>query len=460
MSPRALAAAAVWTAALAGPALGQFPPAGGPPVGYPSAGGGNPYLGGPPPGGPVVAPAQYPGPYPPGTLPPGEPGFASVGPDLPTDTLAGVATGTARGPRGWVGAEYLLFYTKDAPLNAPLAVVSPTAATATFGNPSSRVLVGGSDIEYSNFSGVRVSGGYWITNNESVGVEGNLFFLPQRRGGTATAIGSDILPVLSRPFFDTTTNRQNSRILTQPGAFLGTIRTDANQELWGAEIGPVWRALDRGGRWTVDVLSGFKFLSLEEDLAISDTSTGQRGGATLFQGRVVAGGGTTAVNDRIETSNKFYGGIVGLRTNLHVEAFTFTVGGKLGLGVMDETVRANGSTTLSGTAAATTTSSGGFFVPNGTAGVFRRTEFTTIPELNTNLAVQVTSHLTLTLGYTYLYIDNVVRPGDQLNTRLNSTLLPTSTNFGVNSGVRQAGIPFSTSTYWAQGFNLGLNVGY
>jgi len=452
MSPRVLTAAAVLTAALAGRASAQYPPpgSGATPGGFPTAPGDNPYFGAPTPPAFAPPPSDYPIPVEEGTYVPG----AVLATESP-----GIG-GTRRGPRGWVGAEYLFYWTKDAPLPVAVATFGPNGSSGAQGVPGTRTAVGGMNFDYTNMSGVRVFGGYWVTDSEILGIEGNAFWLPKRTTGTPRIIGNDLLPTLARPFFDTTTNTQSSRVLTRPGAFIGSIRTDATTEFWGGEIGPVWRAYDGGGRYTVDVLAGFKYLSLEESLSISDTATAQPGGLAVFRGRVFSAPASTTVTDQINTTNRFYGGVIGLRTNLHVEAFQFSVTGKLGLGEMEETVRAVGSTTLSGGPNPRTTVPGGFFAVPGSQGEFKTSQFTVIPEVNANLAVQVSSHLTISFGYSYLYVADVVRPGDQLNTRINSTQLPTSQNFGARSSVGTASPPLNSSSYWAQGFNLGLSIGY
>src|SRR5262249_56678822 len=139
---------------------------------------------------------------------------------------------------------------------------------------------------------------------------------------------------------------------------------------------------------------------------------------------------TSSVEDRVTTLNRFYGGVIGTRWNLHVEAFTWSVTTKIGLGSMNETVQADGRTTLTGGFPAPVVTGGGFFTAGSNNGRFRQSEFTYIPEIALNLTVQVTPHLTFKGGYTYLYVDRVARPGNQLPFTINPTQVPSSANFG------------------------------
>jgi hypothetical protein len=458
MSPRVFTA--VLAAALAGSsgsALAQSPPEAAP-VGRSTAGG--PPSFGITPGEPVIAPIQAVAPAPPATPapPPALDPAASYGPALPTDSL--MSGGLARGPKAWVGAEYLIYWTKDAPLNGVIATAGPGNSTALLGSPGTRVVIGNSTLDYKNFSGVRVFGGYWFTNNESIGLEGNFFILPEKHSGTPTVAGAPGLPTLARPFLDTALNRPNSRVLSRPGFFNGGLRVDGTQELWGAEALPVWRFFDRGGRMTFDALTGFKFVNLNESLTITDFATAQRGGAVIFQGRGFPAPATTTVSDGFRTDNSFYGGVIGLRGNYHVEAFIFSLTGKLGLGTVNQELRVNGSTTLTGAGPAATTSTGGFFIPANASGKIERDDFAVVPEVLANLSVQVTSHLTMTVGYNFLAISDVIRPGDQLSSNINPALAPWAPNFGARFGPPAAGVPFRTTDFWAHGINVGLAATY
>ena len=87
-------------------------------------------------------------------------------------------------------------------------------------------------------------------------------------------------------------------------------------------------------------------------------------------------------------------------------------------------------------------------------------EFTYVPEFSANLTVQVTPHLTLSGGYTYLYINRVARPGDQITGAINPTQVPTAPNFGATFTGRAQPFEVRHSDYFAHGLNVGLLYGF
>jgi hypothetical protein len=443
MPPRPLAAVAVLTLALAGPVAAQGFPAN--PF-FPDAAGS--------PTGPAVMPAQAaaPAPVPYGAAPP--PGAIPVGGDvLPTDGLGHPAGGY--GPTCWIGAEYLLWWTRHGPNPQALAVGGPTTGVGLLNSPNSQVVLGRDTFSFNSFSGVRVLGGVWLSQAQTVGIEGDFFILPTKTVSNPTVLATDVFPTLARPFVDATTGLPNSRVLSRPGFFTGGIQDTADSLLWGAEVLGSFRLWEKG-RFTFDGLTGFQFLDLEESLQINDFATTQAGGTTTFAGMAFRRPSTSYVQDRFTTLNRFYGGVLGLRASMHVEAFTFAVTGKIGLGSINQTVQADGTTTLTGPFPAPVVTGGGFFAAGANSGHFRNSEFTYIPELGANMIVQVTPHLSLKGGYTYLYVDRVARPGNQLPDTINPTQVPSSANFGAVFAGRQAPFQIVHSPYFAHGLNFGV----
>jgi hypothetical protein len=378
------------------------------------------------------------------------------GPPLPTDALFG--PGGFRGPAYWVGAEYLLYWIKDGPIGVPLATVGPATGSGLLGAPGTQVVLGLQDIDFQTLSGIRLVGGWWLNEAQTVGLEARAFLLPEKPARVGPTVGSDLFPVLARPFFDTTLNRQNSRILSRPGTFAGALAAEATSLFWGADFTAFCQVSQRPG-FTIDALAGFQVLSLQESLVINDFSTARGAGLATWNGTSTRNG-TTFVQDRFSTANNFYGGVIGGRLNWYVQAFTLSLTGRLGIGGTDEIVRVDGSSTLVGGFPAPATAGGGFFATTTNIGKSTNTEFAVAPEVNLNLTAQVTTHLTVSFGYNFLYISRVVRPGEQLNPRINPTTVVTSQNFGAAFGPREPSVPFAQTDFWAQGLNIGLIYGF
>jgi hypothetical protein len=75
-----------------------------------------------------------------------------------------------------------------------------------------------------------------------------------------------------------------------------------------------------------------------------------------------------------------------------------------------------------------------------------------VPELSIKLRRQLTHHLILTVGYSLVVVDNVVRTGDQLDLVIN----PTQINGGTLSGAARPAVLMNDSTLWLHGLNVGL----
>ena len=91
-------------------------------------------------------------------------------------------------------------------------------------------------------------------------------------------------------------------------------------------------------------------------------------------------------------------------------------------------------------------------------GRYFREEFSVLPEGRINVSYQVTSYLEANVGYSILYWNNVVRPGNQIDRVVDQGQVPTDQSFGT-AGTRPAFV-FHNTDYWAQGINFGLTFRY
>ena len=77
-----------------------------------------------------------------------------------------------------------------------------------------------------------------------------------------------------------------------------------------------------------------------------------------------------------------------------------------------------------------------------------------MPEIGLNLNWQISSNLKLQLGYTLLYLDRVGRAADQINTNINTNLLPPAVT--PLTGPNEPTFNFIRSDVFIQSINLGL----
>ena len=77
-----------------------------------------------------------------------------------------------------------------------------------------------------------------------------------------------------------------------------------------------------------------------------------------------------------------------------------------------------------------------------------------MPEIGVNLMYCLTPRTKVTLGYTFIYLSHVARPGDQIDMMVNSSQFPP----GNRNGVALPEFQFRTTDFWAHGLNFGLDI--
>ena len=76
-----------------------------------------------------------------------------------------------------------------------------------------------------------------------------------------------------------------------------------------------------------------------------------------------------------------------------------------------------------------------------------------------NVGYDVTPHLRAFVGYNFLYVSSVVRPGDQVDRIIDPSRLPVPAALAGNLPPANTGrplVPFKATDFWAQGINFGL----
>jgi len=355
----------------------------------------------------------------------------------------------------WGGGEYLLWWFKDAPVATPLVTAGPAVPNLapTLGQPGQRVVLGGSDVALDPRSGARFQLGRWLDTEQVFGLEAGFFFLANdRTTQTVSSSGAPGSEFLALPFFDPTGPGESSTAIARPGVFSGTARLSNSSWLHGWEangVGKVWESV--GTKW--EFLGGFRYLNLAESLAFDTSSPTLTPPVDVFE-----------TFDRFHTFNQFYGGQLGLRGEVTRGMWFFQGSGKLGIGSMREHVGADGllATNDFNGLGATQFFSGGYLTQRTNLTERTRNEFALVPEVNLNLGLQLTNALRARAGYSFLYVTNVVRPGDQIDRVINPSQSPAMTsNPGSNLvGAARPTSLFNTTDFWAQGLNVSLELAF
>ena len=358
----------------------------------------------------------------------------------------GDVDGGMNAPRLALSAEYLLWWSKG-DRTPPLAVSVPTAGGVPAGMPTT--LIGGGSLANDAQSGLRASAIYWFSDSHFWGIELGGFFLGPQNNTYSVGGGAGANPVIGRPFNDTSAGGAAAlELVAGLGILQGNVQVVHREMLWGTDLN-LRRNLFNDCNFTMDVLFGFRQVGLDESLSITEnlTQTAPVGGFPA--------GSTFLVNDKFSTSNRFYGGQVGLAGMWRfADAWSLGFIGKVAIGNTQQTADVIGSTTVS-SGGVTQTLPGGLLTQAGTnIGHYSQNRFSVVPEVGLTLGYQVTDWMRLTAGYNFLYWSNVMRPGDQVNVNVNRTLLPFRGG-AVVPGAQPAFLG-RTTDYYAQGVTFGM----
>lgn len=341
----------------------------------------------------------------------------------------------------WVSAEYIMWWRSGIEL-PPLVTTSPDGTpqgdAGILGLSTTTVLFGNEVEEYPTRPGGRVSMGIWTSPEQCTAFGGRFYW-----SGDADinyAASSDGSTILAIPFTDASVNpfEQNARLIGFPATFSGDLSIDINSELLGGDAFArmQWCQMHWG---RIDFVAGYQYARLNEGLTMISSSTD-------------ALGTTNQLTDSFFTHNEFHGGQLGFLANIDRGCFYVDLRGTVGLGNMQQSVTIQGQSVSTTGGVSTTVNNSGLFVQPTNAGEYSRDDFVVIPELGINLGWRLTECLDLQVGYTFIYFSGVVRPGDAIDTTVNTS----QAGGGVLVGAARPAFVFNDSDFVAHGLNLGL----
>jgi Putative beta barrel porin-7 (BBP7) len=382
--------------------------------------------------------------------------------------IDGCASGHCASPAGlriWTTAEFLGWTIKDQPISVPLLTTGNIAAATAVGLPPGAIgapgttVISPSSIQMSEFSGGRLNIGGWLTADCHIGVEASGFILAQQTKTFGANSGTDGNTVLAVPALLLPANVESviPTAVSLPGANTLTASIVARSQLYGAESNFLFHIYNNDW-FSIGGLAGGRYLDLTEDLSFNTTLTGDPANGVPPNGLVGVPGFTIAATDRWATRDQFIGPQIGTRAEVRFWRLFANVEGKVAFGNMHETVNLTGATGFTGIAGGLIETGGHF---NLVTNISHETkdQFAVVPEVQAQLGIEFSRNLRAFAGYDFLYINDVVRPGDQINRYVNPAALPPIL---IGSTIVPA-MPsklFETSTFWAQGITAGIEVRY
>jgi hypothetical protein len=340
--------------------------------------------------------------------------------------------------RMWTEVEFLLWWSNGR-YYPPLA---------TSGNPpvlpTASILFGGERENESPRPGGRLEVGLWLDPWQRLGIGGHLTAVRDALGDFR--VTSDEYPFLGRPVqeFSNGTFVENALTVassTRPST--GWLNIHTNSEVLASDLF-VRSLLGRTPRSRVDLLYGYQFSRINEDLAISSFTT--------------AAPYTLSVTDKFATMNEFHGGHFGLLSELRRGPWGLELQTKFGLGNMHQTAVISGEqvATTSGTP---DTRSRGLLATTTNSGIHEQDDFCFMQDVGLKLAYRPTERLKLSFGYSMLFWSSVLRPGNVVDTRIDTRLLPPNpgqASPALTGNELYPAFSFNSKAMYLQGLNVGL----
>ena len=388
------------------------------------------------------------------STPAAEPADKGTAPTMTTETVAVC--------RAWARVDYLLWWVKDAPLPVPLVTtgnpsvgfdpnfVNTVNIAGAIGQPGTQVLLGDHNIHFRPFSGMQLTLGSWIDDDQYFALEGSGFFLERHTNMFAAASDSTGHPPLYFPIFSDIAGAERAVPIADPlRQFSGNVLVASNLRLWGAQANAMFNLLRYLGM-EFSVLGGFRYADLRENLQIYNSTT------DLIFGNVAV------LNDSFGTLNQFYGGQFGGRFCVLLNGLSLETTGAIALGTTHQEVAIMGEISQPAANALTPPGPGSFpgglFAQSTNIGRRRADPFTTLLSFELRLGYDIAPRIRASVGYDILYWNEVVRPGNQINhsVNLSQNAILDPSGVGKLVGPAQPAPLFNRSDFWAQGLNIGL----
>lgn len=365
---------------------------------------------------------------------------------------------------------------------------SPSTDAPFFSVPvADRATVFGNDLPSSNFYGGRATLGVWFNRCQTWGMFGS-FFTTNTQSSSFTAGSADGSTFFGRPFVNTDPANPGLTFerVSDLAGLGGTVTVNRSTVLRGGDLNfrfNWWHNVSSSGRlqWNVDGYAGVKYMGLDESLSVTENleaydnvflvqPTPTTGGTVLYNR-----GTTIFVQDRFNTMNNFLGGNIGIISEARMGRFFVELRTGLAIGGTSQTVTIGGNTQFHGTTLPTSPPdplvyfppsalmTGGLLAQSSNIGSYNRTAFSLVPDLGLKFGLQLTDHLRIFAGYDLMYWSNVVRPGKQIDSNVNTSQTPFLNNTNGQgvvlplNGPAQPAFNFNSSNLLINGLSAGLS---
>jgi hypothetical protein len=357
------------------------------------------------------------------------------------------------GPLGPSWSDYALLYWW--PLRAPVpALVYGTRGglPPVPGAPGTLLLAGGHAIDSQPSAGGRFTLGRALNTEETLGWEATYLFLGTR--SFRQYVPGEVAGVTNfgLPYTNAATGANEVLALAGPGGISSALVLSTNVRVQGWEVNGVANVVDEKCV-KLNALVGWRYFQVNEGLRLAQS-----------QFRAVGPGGIVQTADQFDTQNRFNGGQLGLHADVQRGLVFCEMTGKIAFGQTYEVVRTGGQTNfltpgLFGPVTQPFVGSGIFVQPSN-AGRTANGVFAVVPEGTVKFGLRLGDAGRLYVGYSFIYLSDAVRPGDQIDRTLNPAQVHLVSGAGPVYGGTSPARPFNRSDFWVQGLVIGLETRY
>ncbi len=354
--------------------------------------------------------------------------------------------------RMFIRSEYL-GWQMDAMDTPPLVTTNPVGTPQNqagfIGGTDTSTLFGG-ELNDSFRNGFRVRGGWYVDPSRFWAIGGDYYEL--FGNGDSFSASSNGSNIIAKPFFDIVNGRETAQFVSFPALVGGDIAIASDTKLRSFGINVQADAVNPPNHSSqlangcareprVDWIIGYRNIALEDKLTFSENLTAL---APPF--------GTANLRESFETENRFQGIELGFVREVPLGRWWFEATSRVAIGNNAQQVRIAGNTRLIESNVAETFP-GGLYAQRSNIGTHDRDRFTVVPELGATIGFHAGPRFSLTAGYTFVYISNVVRAGDQIDTDINRGLIPVELD--PLTGPLRPRFQFRETDFYAHGLTVG-----
>jgi hypothetical protein len=276
------------------------------------------------------------------------------------------------------------------------------------GQVETQLRFGDTSVNEDARSGGRLRFGYDLGDCSPYGVEFDLLGLGDGAGTSWTTGLSAGSPILARPIINAQTGLEDAQLVAYPELVDGRLNVTASSELYAAAalLRKAWyhRQCVRS-----NLVGGYRFFRFREGLGLEENLISRD------EGGLVEIGTRIDVFDRFSAKNTFHGGELGLDMAWEKGPLSLELLATVALGNVHQVVEIRGLTRVRTPGDPATERTGGLLALPSNMGAISRDEFAALPQLGANLRWQVSDHLEVTCGYSWLLLTSAVQTGDQID---------------------------------------------